>query len=93
MYGLLQIKNIFIHHTKKNNNSVVLPIFAYYTSLESFSYSYLTIIRKFLILIRNSIPPTTTVQNLKLKVAAAQNQTFVDVGFWGGVVPGNQVKN
>ncbi|XP_058794258.1 allantoinase, mitochondrial [Phymastichus coffea] len=38
----------------------------------------------------NSTPPTTTVQNLKLKVAAAQNKTFVDVGFWGGVVPGNR---
>lgn len=37
----------------------------------------------------NSIPPTTTVEGLKEKVAAAEGQCFVDVGFWGGVVPGN----
>src|SRR5436190_8594996 len=37
----------------------------------------------------NSIPPTTTVENLKTKLSAAENQCFVDVGFWGGVVPGN----
>lgn len=37
----------------------------------------------------NSIPPTTSVAGLKTKLAAAEGQCFVDVGFWGGVVPGN----
>jgi len=37
----------------------------------------------------NSIPPTTTVAGLEEKLAAARGQCFVDVGFWGGVVPGN----
>jgi len=37
----------------------------------------------------NSIPPTTTVRGLHAKVEAARNQCWVDVGFWGGVVPGN----
>jgi len=37
----------------------------------------------------NSIPATTTVSALESKRAAARGQTFVDVGFWGGVVPGN----
>ncbi|MDQ2921291.1 MAG: allantoinase AllB [Acidobacteriota bacterium] len=37
----------------------------------------------------NSIPPTTTVAGLKEKLAAADGQCLVDVGFWGGVVPGN----
>ncbi|KJE89767.1 allantoinase [Capsaspora owczarzaki ATCC 30864] len=37
----------------------------------------------------NSIPPTTTVDNLNIKTTAAQPQCWVDVGFWGGVVPGN----
>jgi allantoinase len=38
----------------------------------------------------NSIPPTTTVANLTTKREAAQGQCWVDVGFWGGVVPGNE---
>ncbi|XP_033225590.1 allantoinase [Belonocnema kinseyi] len=38
----------------------------------------------------NSIPPTTTVENLKVKVKIATGKTSVDVGFWGGVVPGNK---
>ncbi|KAJ7770219.1 allantoinase [Mycena maculata] len=38
----------------------------------------------------NSIPPTCTVANLDLKRAAARNQCFTDVAFWGGVIPGNQ---
>ncbi|RVE43444.1 hypothetical protein evm_011895 [Chilo suppressalis] len=38
----------------------------------------------------NSIPPTITLQNLKTKAASAKEEIFVDVGFWGGVVPGNQ---
>ena len=37
----------------------------------------------------NSIPPTTTVDALHLKKAAAEPVSMVDVGFWGGVVPGN----
>src|SRR6266550_2814728 len=37
----------------------------------------------------NSIPPTTTLVGLEQKIAAANGQCFVDVGFWGGVVPGN----
>ncbi|KAL6427571.1 hypothetical protein ACFW04_008806 [Cataglyphis niger] len=38
----------------------------------------------------NSIPPTTTLDNLKVKAAEAQAKIFVDVAFWGGVIPGNQ---
>ena len=38
----------------------------------------------------NSIPPTTTVEGLKLKREVAEDQAFVDVGFWGGAVPGNK---
>lgn len=37
----------------------------------------------------NSIPPTTSVAALATKRAAARGRVFVDVGFWGGVVPGN----
>jgi allantoinase len=37
----------------------------------------------------NSIPPTTTVLGLQEKLTAARGQCSVDVGFWGGVVPGN----
>lgn len=37
----------------------------------------------------NSIPPTTTLAGLKQKLEAARRQCHVDVGFWGGVVPGN----
>lgn len=37
----------------------------------------------------NSIPPTTTVDGLKTKVQAAEGQCWVDVAFYGGVVPGN----
>lgn len=37
----------------------------------------------------NSIPPTISVAALAVKRAAAEGQVFVDVGFWGGVVPGN----
>ena len=37
----------------------------------------------------NSIPPTTSVAGLGQKIAATANQLWVDVGFWGGVVPGN----
>ena len=37
----------------------------------------------------NSIPATTTVSALHEKVGAATGRTWVDVGFIGGVVPGN----
>jgi allantoinase len=37
----------------------------------------------------NSIPPTTTMANLETKRRAADGQVSVDVGFWGGAVPGN----
>jgi allantoinase len=37
----------------------------------------------------NSIPPTVSVAALAEKRHAAGNQVFVDVGFWGGAVPGN----
>ncbi|KZT57382.1 Metallo-dependent hydrolase [Calocera cornea HHB12733] len=38
----------------------------------------------------NSLPPTTTAQNLEVKRAAARGQCWTDVGFWGGVIPGNE---
>lgn len=38
----------------------------------------------------NAIPPTTTVEGLKLKMEAARGSgCWVDVGFHGGLVPGN----
>src|SRR5919198_5944672 len=37
----------------------------------------------------NSIPATTSVAALEAKRASARRQVLVDVGFWGGVVPGN----
>ncbi|MBA2954043.1 allantoinase AllB [Nocardioides sp. MAH-18] len=37
----------------------------------------------------NSVPPTTTVDHLRTKQRAAAGQMAVDVGFWGGAVPGN----
>jgi len=37
----------------------------------------------------NSIPPTVSVTALEGKRAAALGQCAVDVGFWGGAVPGN----
>jgi allantoinase len=38
----------------------------------------------------NAIPPTTTLAGLKEKIAAAEGQCWVDVGFYGGIVPGNE---
>ncbi len=38
----------------------------------------------------NSIPATTTVAALEEKRAAARGRCHVNVGFWGGVVPGNE---
>ncbi|WTW95035.1 allantoinase AllB [Streptomycetaceae bacterium NBC_01309] len=37
----------------------------------------------------NSIPPTTTVNALHAKQDSARGRVYVDVGFWGGAVPGN----
>ncbi|MEA2561202.1 MAG: allantoinase [Acidobacteriota bacterium] len=37
----------------------------------------------------NSIPATTTREALRAKREAARGKCRVDVGFWGGVVPGN----
>ena len=37
----------------------------------------------------NSIPATTTVAALEKKRAAAHGKCYVDVGFWGGLVPQN----
>ena len=37
----------------------------------------------------DSVPATVTVEALGTKRAAAQGQCYVDVGFWGGAIPGN----
>jgi allantoinase len=37
----------------------------------------------------NSIPPTCDVPALELKRKTAASQAYVDVGFWGGAIPGN----
>ncbi len=37
----------------------------------------------------NSLPPTVSVDALSVKRAAARGQAWVDVGFWGGAIPGN----
>ncbi|MEO5981250.1 MAG: allantoinase AllB [Pedococcus sp.] len=37
----------------------------------------------------NSVPPTVTVEALETKRAVAVDQAHVDVGFWGGAIPGN----
>ena len=37
----------------------------------------------------NAIPPTTTVAGLKEKITAARGKCWVDVGFYGGIIPGN----
>jgi allantoinase len=38
----------------------------------------------------NSIPPTVDVDALAVKREAAAPQAHVDVGFWGGAIPGNR---
>ena len=38
----------------------------------------------------NSIPPTINVSALEEKVAATEGKRHVNVGFWGGAVPGNK---
>lgn len=40
----------------------------------------------------NAIPPTTTVAGFEEKLAAAQGKCWVDVGFYGGIVPGNSAE-
>jgi allantoinase len=37
----------------------------------------------------NSIPPTTDTAALDVKRATARDRIHIDVGFWGGAVPGN----
>ncbi|PJJ54886.1 allantoinase AllB [Hymenobacter chitinivorans] len=37
----------------------------------------------------NSAPVTTSVANFELKLAATHGQLHTNVGFWGGIVPGN----
>ncbi|CAN8246237.1 unnamed protein product [Cochlearia groenlandica] len=41
----------------------------------------------------NSFPSTVSPETLKLKVEAAKNRIHVDVGFWGGLVPGNALNS
>src|SRR5512140_3454962 len=38
----------------------------------------------------NCLPVTTTRAALEQKLDACRDKCFVDVGFWGGVVPGNR---
>jgi allantoinase len=38
----------------------------------------------------NSIPVTTTVDALKIKVDSTRDKLWVDVGLLGGIVPGNE---
>ncbi|KNB53437.1 allantoinase AllB [Streptomyces caatingaensis] len=40
----------------------------------------------------NSVPPTTTPAGLRAKRAAARPSVHVDVGFWGGALPGNRAE-
>ena len=37
----------------------------------------------------NAIPPTTTLNGLQEKLRAAEGKCWVDVGFYGGIIPGN----
>lgn len=37
----------------------------------------------------NAIPPTTTLAGFEEKIKAAQGQCWIDVGFYGGIIPGN----
>ena len=37
----------------------------------------------------NSLPPTTTVDNLRTKQEVAEAKAHIDVGFWGGALPDN----
>ena len=40
----------------------------------------------------NSIPATTSAAALEHKIGCAGGQSWVDIGFWGGVVPGNEAE-
>lgn len=40
----------------------------------------------------NSLPPVVDTAALTAKRAAAKGRTWVDVGFWGGAVPGNETE-
>ncbi|MFF9012353.1 allantoinase AllB [Streptomyces sp. NPDC014870] len=37
----------------------------------------------------NSLPPTTTVEHLRIKQEVARTKAHIDVGFWGGALPDN----
>ncbi|GHB47195.1 allantoinase [Streptomyces xanthochromogenes] len=37
----------------------------------------------------NSLPPTTTVENLRVKQEVAASKAHIDTGFWGGALPDN----
>lgn len=37
----------------------------------------------------NSLPPTVNVESLNIKREVAATKAFIDVGFWGGAIPGN----
>ncbi|MGW5847250.1 allantoinase AllB [Streptomyces sp. NPDC055254] len=37
----------------------------------------------------NSLPPTTTTGNLRVKQEVARTKAHVDIGFWGGALPDN----
>eukprot|EP00252_Welwitschia_mirabilis_P019160 TRINITY_DN4370_c0_g1_i1.p1 TRINITY_DN4370_c0_g1~~TRINITY_DN4370_c0_g1_i1.p1 ORF type:complete len:430 (+),score=105.23 TRINITY_DN4370_c0_g1_i1:579-1868(+) len=37
----------------------------------------------------NSVPTTTTREAFQMKVSAAEGKLYVDIGFWGGLVPEN----
>ncbi|MFF1545402.1 allantoinase AllB [Streptomyces sp. NPDC058291] len=37
----------------------------------------------------NSLPPTTTVDHLRVKQRVAADKAHIDVGFWGGALPDN----
>lgn len=38
----------------------------------------------------NSIPPTVNLEALEIKREAASKNAYVNVGFWGGAIPGNK---
>lgn len=37
----------------------------------------------------NSLPPTTTVEHLRVKQRVAAPKAHIDTGFWGGAIPSN----
>ncbi len=38
----------------------------------------------------NTIPPTVNLEALQIKKAAAEPKAYVNIGFWGGAIPGNK---